>query len=232
MSYIAGFVPIIVVLAWLIMNKRAPFHFGRWAWLVLILGLLSTIFASVIGILAEYPFDWLEKSSPVWYSLVDNVLLTGIVEETGKFLAVFIGTWGMSKMRYSVDLIPYGIIAASGFSLLENIMYILDDGGSMSMGMLRGLTSSPMHMVYTLTVMLFYLRYKQTRKIFYIPLGIIFAGFIHGFSNFCLTYTTDSDITFSYIYLLLVLPAVMIITYMLLVSFLKSYRKSVLTLNM
>ncbi len=227
MAFIFSFIPVVIILVWIVRNKKAPLPCDRRFWLVMFWGVMAIIPVTVIGLGLEPVFSGVEANFPILYILLDNVLLVGIVEEGFKLLALYLGTGRLRKLQNPAQLLPYGMVAAAGFALMENVFYLLDDG-SLFLGIIRGTFSAPGHMAYTLIVLFLFLRYRQTGRKSLVLLGIVLSGAIHGCNNFCLHWTTESEIGFAYVYLLIVLPAIIALTYVIIVSALRRYKKSVL----
>jgi RsiW-degrading membrane proteinase PrsW (M82 family) len=226
MAFIFSFIPVVIILVWIVRNKKAPLPCDRRFWLVMFWGVLAIIPVTVIGLGLEPVLSGVEAEFPVLYILLDNILLVGIVEEGFKLLALYLGLGRLKKLQNPAQLIPYGMVAAAGFALMENVFYLMDDS-SLFLGVIRGVFSAPGHMAYTLIVIFLFLQYRKTGRKFWIFFGIVLSGAIHGCNNFCLHWTTESEISFAYVYLLLVLPAIIALTYVIIVSALRRYKKSV-----
>ena len=109
---------------------------------IIIFGIISCIAAGYIEqaesyILPAYPEGSLQ------YAVQTSFLMAALVEETVKFLAMRIGSWNYSGFNYRFDGVVYGVSAAVGFAVYENIMYIASYG--FQTGIVRAFTAVPLH---------------------------------------------------------------------------------------
>ncbi|MFP4638702.1 MAG: PrsW family intramembrane metalloprotease, partial [Spirochaetaceae bacterium] len=84
-------------------------------------GVVSMVVTFVLHEL--YPLPWLVQSiyeTDFWY----HVLVTGVVEETAKFICFFAIAHNMSTVKEPQDGVLQGAAVGLGFATIENILYI------------------------------------------------------------------------------------------------------------
>jgi len=69
--------------------------------------------------------------------------LIGLIEESAKFAALYVGIYRHAQFDEIIDGILYAVAASLGFATLENIAYVLE-GGTV-VGVLRAALSVPGH---------------------------------------------------------------------------------------
>ncbi len=108
-------------------------------------GILTTIIAAgiEINIAAIIP-----KSTPPWlYLFLIAFVVTALVEEGLKFWVVKKQAWPHKKFNEVMDGITYAIIAGLGFAVLENLLYVLQEG--VVTGIVRAIFAVPAHALFS-----------------------------------------------------------------------------------
>ena len=109
---------------------------------LVIFGIISCILAAFLEqlestILPKYP------EGSVQNALVQSFLMAALVEETVKYLAMRLGSWKYQGFNYRFDGIVYGVSAAVGFAIYENILYVASFG--LATAIVRAFTAIPLH---------------------------------------------------------------------------------------
>ncbi len=109
---------------------------------IIFLGVLSCFAAAYLErfesqFLPQYPQGSLE------YALTTSFCMAAFVEEIVKFLAMRIGSWKYQGFNYRFDGIVYGVSAAVGFAVYENINYVAMYG--LQTAIVRAFTAIPLH---------------------------------------------------------------------------------------
>lgn len=109
---------------------------------IIIFGVISCIAAGYLeqlesSFLPQYP------EGSVEYALTTSFCMAAFVEEIVKFLAMRIGSWKYQGFNYRFDGVVYGVSAAVGFAIYENIMYVAMYG--MQTAVVRAFTAIPLH---------------------------------------------------------------------------------------
>ena len=109
---------------------------------LIIFGIISCIVAAGLeqaesAFLPKYP------EGSVQNALVQSFLMAALVEETVKYLAMRFGSWRYQGFNYRFDGIVYGVSAAVGFAIYENILYVASYG--LATAIVRAFTAVPLH---------------------------------------------------------------------------------------
>lgn len=108
-----------------------PLHLIAW---VFFLGTLSVIPAGLIELL--FP-----------EGVFSSAVVAPVVEETMKFLIVFLAIYRHPEFDEPMDGIVYAAAASLGFATIENILYVID--GGLAVGIVRAIASVPGHVVFS-----------------------------------------------------------------------------------
>ncbi len=160
-------------------------------WSLFFGGALTTVSAMLFGwIGGEVLLDGLESTS-LTYLLLDNFIVTALVEEGGKYFVLRRKTWRHPAFNYTFDAVVYAVTASLGFAVLENILYVLDS--DITTALLRAVLSVPGHAFDAVYMGYFYGRAKAAqmagdrramrgnlRAALWAPV------LLHGFYDFCL----------------------------------------------
>ncbi len=143
-----------------------------------------------------------------WAWTVDAFVVTALMEEGVKFLALFFGAYFHHEFDEPLDGIIYGVAAALGFASIENVVYLMATESTMVV-VQRGFTATLGHVAFTGSMGFFLGRAKFTSSR---PGWIILAGFgvavlFHG----CYDVFLFAQGWVQWISLLFVLPIVLVI---------------------
>ena len=148
-----------------------PIHLIAW---VFFLGALSVIPAGLIELLFPEGF-------------FSSAVVAPVVEETMKFLIVFLAIYRHPEFDEPMDGIVYATAASLGFATVENILYVIE--GGLAVGIVRAIASVPGHVVFS-CIWGFALGTAKFRpeneQRGIILTGLIGAMLLHGIFNFSL----------------------------------------------
>ena len=151
---------------------------------LVIFGALSCIVAGtaesgLAQVYPQYPKGTLE------YALITSFGLAALCEEIVKYLAMRIGSWRYKGFNYRFDGIVYGVSAAVGFAVLENIMYVAQYG--LATAISRAFLAVPLHAFCGVFMGVFYSYSKKAAilgnkgaVVGYTLLSLIVPMLIHG----------------------------------------------------
>ena len=148
-----------------------PLHLLAW---VFFLGALSCIPAALVELL--FP-----------EGVIMSAVVAPVVEETMKFLIVFLVVYRHPEFDEPMDGIVYATAAGLGFATLENILYVLE--GGIAVGIIRAVASVPGHVIFAciwgfaLGTAKFRPENERARLIL---TGLLGAMLMHGIFNFSL----------------------------------------------
>ncbi len=125
----------VAFLLWYIWKKDSyepePLHLVAW---VFFLGALAVIPAGIVELL--FPDG-----------VITSAFVAPVVEETSKFLVVFLAVYRHPEFDEPKDGIVYAAAAGLGFAMIENILYVLE--GGIAVGIIRAIASVPGHVVFS-----------------------------------------------------------------------------------
>ncbi|MGI6344187.1 MAG: PrsW family glutamic-type intramembrane protease [Bacillota bacterium] len=113
-------------------------------------GVLITIPAAVIGVLAAGLLEGLVSSQSPLYLLVENFIFIALVEEGLKYWVVRRQAYHHPAFNEPYDGMLYAIFASLGFAALENILYVAQGGTRVAVA--RALLSVPAHALFASTM--------------------------------------------------------------------------------
>gem|GEM_PF-546307 len=148
-----------------------PLHLLFW---IFLLGACTTIPAALI----ESPFP---------DGVFTSAIVAPVVEESLKFLVVFLFIYRHAEFDKTMDGIVYAMAAALGFATVENIFYVLD--GGLAVGIIRAVASVPGHVIFSciwgaaLGIAKFRPEQERTGIIL---TGLLGAMLLHGIFNYSL----------------------------------------------
>ncbi len=160
-------------------------------------GALTTVSAMLLGWLGgEFLLDGIEPAS-MEYLLIDNFIVTALVEEGGKYFVLKRSTWRHPAFNYTFDAVVYAVTASLGFAVVENILYVMD--ADITTALLRAVLSVPGHAFDAVYMGYYYglAKSAQTagdRRAMRANLGkaLWVPVLLHGFYDFCLDAETGA----------------------------------------
>lgn len=173
-------------------------------WKLFGLGALTTVSAIIIGTTGEKIFGFLNPEGML-YILIDNLILTALVEEAGKYVVLKKLTWKHPAFNYTFDAVVYAVVASLGFATLENIIYLIDAG--IGTGIMRAVLSVPGHAIYGVFMGYYYgmakcaetgSNLKQSKA--YLKKALIVPTLLHGFYDFCIEAKYDIFLLFFFVF--------------------------------
>lgn len=156
-----------------------------------LLGGLTIISAMVLGGLGEAVLESILAQGTIVYMLIDNFILTALVEEGGKYFVLKKKIWHSKEFNYTFDAVVYAVTVSLGFAAFENVLYCLDS--DIGTAVMRAVFAVPGHAIDGVFMGYYYglAKYSEfsgnmqevrsdLRKALFIPV------LLHGFYDFCL----------------------------------------------
>ena len=147
------------------------------------------VLSIAITLIITYPILHIELNSGVMKSFFDAFFKAGIPEELSKWLIFY---WLIRKAKdfdQYYDGILYAIFISMGFALVENIMYVFENG--MTTAIVRSIISVPGHMLFAIP-MGYYLSLSRfetgASARFHVFLSLAIPILLHGTFDFILMY--------------------------------------------
>ena len=116
----------------------------------------------------------------------DSFIVAGITEESFKFLVIFIFIWRHKEFDEKFDGIVYAMFASMGFALVENFLYVFQNG--VGVGITRAFTAVPAHAMFGITMGYFFglAKFSPNKKTSLLLSSLFFPILLHGFYDFIL----------------------------------------------
>ena len=169
-------------------EKEPPFLLLK----LVLLGGLTTISAIIIGLLGKTVVLSSLNEESILYALVDNFIITALIEEGGKYFVLKKTTWKHPAFNYTFDAVVYAVSVSLGFAIVENILYVMD--GGIAVAIARALLSVPGHAIFAVFMGFYYGAAKYTQAIgsekeskTNLKKALIVPVLLHGFYDFCLS---------------------------------------------
>ena len=154
-------------------------------------GALTVISAVVTGRLGDSLLGLFYKGEmPLFFVFIDSLIFTAFAQEAGKYLVLRAVTWKNREFNYTFDAVVYAVAVSLGFSVTENIVYIIRSGAAASPG--RIFLTVPGHVLFAVFMGFFYglARYakgvgdeKAERK--HTAEALLVPAAMNGFYAFC-----------------------------------------------
>lgn len=156
------------------------------------LGMVVIVPIVVCELVGEGIISLFLKEESVLYVFLDNFLVVGLMEELWKRLIIKKYIWNKHEFNYRFDAIVYCVASSLGFALLENILYVFQNG--FGTGIVRAILSVPGHCTFAIfmgyflgNAKLYEIQGDKKRVKRYAGLSLWIPVLLHGFYDFCLT---------------------------------------------
>lgn len=157
---------------------------------MLVKAFFGGVLSIAITLIITYPILDIELNTGAMKSFFDAFFKAGIPEELSKWLIFY---WLIRKAKdfdQYYDGILYAIFISMGFALVENIMYVFQNG--MGTAIVRSIISVPGHMLFAIP-MGYYLSLSRfetgASARFHVFLSLAIPILLHGTFDFILMYT-------------------------------------------
>ena len=147
--------------------------------------LFGAIVIFPVGLIENYIIGFGTGLAKIPKAAFDGFIVAGAIEETFKYLAVFILIWRNRNFNEKFDGIVYSVSVALGFAAIENLFYVFSNN-SMQVGLLRAFTAVPGHAIFGI-VMGFYLglaRFSLRSRGKWLLMALIVPWMFHGIYDF------------------------------------------------
>lgn len=180
MLLIISVIPVVLVLMYV--RRMDRFHSEPMKLLarLFIIGALSVIPIIIVELILMN-FNVFSGDGRAFY---DAFVVAGLTEEAFKWAIVMIFAFHSVEYDEPLDGIVYAVFVSMGFAIVENIMYVTQNG--VGVGIMRAVTSVPAHMLFGVMSGYYLSMYKFVRKPYYLTLSLLIPIILHGFYNFIL----------------------------------------------
>jgi RsiW-degrading membrane proteinase PrsW (M82 family) len=170
----------------------------KYLFICFLLGILSTLPAIIIQLLAKTIFGDLNSSSSIPFYLFNAFVIVGCSEELSKFTMLRLYAYPKQSFNEPFDGIMYSVMVAMGFATLENIGYVQQHG--ISTAIIRMFLSVPAHAAFGV-ITGYYVglaKFNKEKAAWLMLKGILLAILFHGAFDFFL-FLQDSLVVKPYI---------------------------------
>lgn len=152
---------------------------------IALFGAIATVPILLFEILMS-KFEYFLGNSQIMKAFWNSFMVAGLVEETFKFLVIYLFIWKNKNFDEPFDGIVYATFASLGFALVENILYVFENGAGT--GILRAFTAVPAHTMFGITMGYFFgvAKFSDSNKTSLLAASLVVPIFIHGFYDFIL----------------------------------------------
>ena len=150
------------------------------------LGMLSTIPAIIIQMVAGKIFGDISSYSTIAFDAFFAFIIVGCSEEGSKFAMVRLYAYPKKVFDEPFDGIIYSVMVAMGFATVENIGYVTSHG--MGTAVIRMFLSVPAHGAFAI-IMGYYIglaKFNKEKSVYYFIKGLLLSIFFHGAFDFFL----------------------------------------------
>ena len=185
MTLLITIVPSILILFYFIYSDK----FKEPKKIIIITFLFGVIITIPAGYLNDYIFEVFSNKNKVNNALLGGFFAGGLVEETLKFLVLYLYVFKEKAFNEPMDAIVYGVVVSLGFATLENYDYVFRLAEqykmqSMDLAITRAFTAVPMHALCGVIMGFYFGMYAFVSGGKNLGLALIVPYIFHGTYNF------------------------------------------------
>lgn len=150
--------------------------------------------ALVVGGITVVPIIFVEQWMRARMGNIDGLseaaytafLVAALVEETFKYLGLYLLIWRDKEFDEKFDGIVYAVFISLGFAAVENIMYVVQ--GGVSVGLMRAFTAVPAHALFGVAMGYYFgrARFNPEKRTLFLVLALFVPIILHGLYDFAL----------------------------------------------
>lgn len=159
---------------------------------LLIYGAIACIPAVLFGVLFDIFLGWFFETETILSMILEYFIAVALVEEGCKMFMLKKITWNNKAFNYRFDAIVYAVSVGMGFAILENIIYVFQNG--LMTALIRAVLSIPGHASFAICMGIFYAEAKRAeamgnkrKKRNNLRAALLFPVLMHGFYDFALS---------------------------------------------
>ena len=178
-------VPSIAILSYFIISDK----FREPKKIIIITFLFGILICLPAGGLNHFILQTFENESEINNALLGGFFAGGLVEETLKFLVLYLYVLKEKAFNEPMDAIVYGVVVSLGFATLENYDYVYRVAQemnltSMEVALIRSFTAIPLHALCGVIMGFYFGMYAFVSGGKNLSLALIVPYIIHGTYNF------------------------------------------------
>ncbi len=151
---VAAVLPAVVLLIYVYRKDVTEKEPGSLLVTLLLLGALSTVFASITEVLGQYVLDSINFESETLKNAILYFIVVALSEEGFKYLLLRRRTWKEPHFNCTFDGVVYAVFVSLGFAIIENIKYVFAYG--LGTALIRAVTAIPGHACFGVFMGVYY----------------------------------------------------------------------------
>lgn len=155
------------------------------------LGIVSCIPTIICELVADIGLQLFLEPRGFIYNFLHAFFGVALIEEFWKLFMVRVFIWNRKAFNYRFDAIVYCVASSLGFALLENILYVFQNG--FGTGIMRAVISVPGHCTFAIfmgyflgNAKLYEVKGNIGKSWLWVFYALLFPTLQHGFFDFCL----------------------------------------------
>ena len=204
---VAAVLPAVVLLVYVYKKDVTEKEPGDLLINLLLLGALSTVFASITELIGQYLLDSISFKSETVKNAILYFIVVALSEEGFKYILLRRRTWKNENFNCTFDGIVYAVFVSLGFAIVENIKYVYAYG--LATALVRAVTAVPGHACFGVFMGVYYglaKRHEQDPAIYrrYITASLAVPVLLHGLYDFT---ATSSQVWVFFVVILAIMAA-------------------------
>ena len=185
MTLLITIIPSIAILLYFVFSDK----FKEPKKIIIITFLFGILITIPAGYLNEYILKVFSNKNEVNNALLGGFFAGGLVEETLKFLVLYLYVLKEKAFNEPMDAIVYGVVVSLGFATLENYTYVFQLAEqykmqSMDLAIARAFTAVPLHALCGVIMGYYFGMYAFVSAGKNLSLALIVPYIFHGTYNF------------------------------------------------
>ena len=175
--------PVLIILFYIYLRDK----YEKEPLLIMALAVLAGCIIIIPVIYAERFISMGSMAFPgYWNAAYTAFLEAALTEEVFKFLAFMLLIWGNRNFNEKFDGIVYAVFISLGFALVENLLYVFNQG--FSVGVMRAGTAVPAHALFGVVMgyQLGLAKLYPKERLWRLMLALIWPIMLHGIYDFIL----------------------------------------------
>ncbi len=156
----------LLVMFWVLKKKPGEKYSKKAVFRFLLLGVLSTFLAMMIGSALSLERDTFFGMNPILSGFVTALLTAAILEETAKYICFRLAIWKNREVICWLDVIIAAVLIGVGFTLLEDFEFALGGAANILRALLPG------HLLYQGIMGYYYGKARVTKQFKYHVLSL------------------------------------------------------------
>ena len=141
---VLGILPCILITIWIYRKDR----YEREPISLVVLSFSYGAVSTLLAMLFESLFAGTADRNNLLEIAIFSFFVVGLFEELSKFIFLRFFIYPQAAFNEPIDGIVYSVAVGMGFAMVENLLYLTSDKGSLTMALSRALTAVPAHAAF------------------------------------------------------------------------------------